>query len=167
MIYFGIIQIYIYIHTCNSKQCFCFSEIWFFSANFSFTRFSRDRVFQSSINSSQRAFNWNHKTLTLKSFLTCCRVFFYLTSWDTISYHFCMWFIVFLLTSCKLRFLSSLFSCSSCLLCSFSWRLWAEISFWAWMRSLYVRALTPSCKIEKIKYVEYSCPVEENHKITH
>lgn len=51
-------------------------------------------------------------------------------------------------TSCKLWFLSSLLSFSSCFVCSFSCWLWAEISFWAWIRSLYVSALTPNYKME-------------------
>lgn len=38
--------------TCSSRQCLCFSEIWLFRACFSFSRFSRDSVDQSSFSSS-------------------------------------------------------------------------------------------------------------------
>lgn len=60
-------------------------------------------------------------------------------------------------TSCKLWFLSSLLSFSSCFVCSFSCWLWAEISFWAWIRSLYVRAFTPNYKMKSEK--ERDCSV--------
>ena len=41
--------------TCSSRQCLCFSEIWLLRACFSFSRFSRDSVDQSSFSSSHRA----------------------------------------------------------------------------------------------------------------
>lgn len=48
------------------------------------------------------------------------------------------------LTSSRLWSLNKDMSFSSCLVCSLSWRLWADISFWACSRSSTVKAFTPS-----------------------
>lgn len=48
------------------------------------------------------------------------------------------------LTSSRLWSLNKDMSLSSCLVCSLSWRLWADISFWACSRSSTVKAFTPS-----------------------
>lgn len=56
------------------------------------------------------------------------------------------------LTNSRLWSLSKAMSLSSCLVCSLSWRLWAEISFWACSRSSTVKAFTPSWLKKKSCY---------------
>lgn len=46
--------------TCSSRQCRCFSEIWLRRACFSFRRFSKDSVDQSSLSSSHRALSYGY-----------------------------------------------------------------------------------------------------------
>lgn len=143
--------------TCNSKQCLCFSEICLRRACFSFNKLSRHKEPQSSFNSSHRDFSWkitsycyslslSHNAASL--FVQHCAKVKQQVWWqvrtagdNAVIKGWRIWS----LTSSKLWSLSKAISLSSCLVCSFSWRLWADISFWAWRRSSTVRAFTPSC----------------------